>query len=67
MKYTGAHTIHDCIRTIKAVADAQGRILFIEPEDKKRPRRKGNTARSKAEQNVHAYCTSERGRSQCRK
>lgn len=61
MKYTGAHTIHDCRRTIKAVADAQGRILFIAPESKKATPPRGNPRRGQKQNKMYMLIVHKEG------
>ena len=68
MKHGGPYKTGDCIRTIKAIADGTGRVLYIAPdENEKRPRRSGEAARPKAEQNVHLKNSTRREKSQCRR
>lgn len=68
MKHGGPYQTTDCVRKVKAIADAQGRVLYIAPaEDEKRPGCAGITTGPKAEQNVHPYCSKGRSKSQCRK
>ena len=68
MKHGGPYQTTDCIRKVRAIADAQGRVLYIAPaEDEKRPCRSGTATGPKAEQNVHADYSMRKEKKQCRK
>ena len=68
MKHGGPYTTGDCVRSIKAIANAEGRVLYIAPdENEKRPCRSGTAARPSAEQNVHLKNNTRREKSQCRR
>lgn len=66
MKYDGPYTTGDCVRSIKAIASADGRVIYIAPcdEEKKSPRRSRTPARAKAEQNVHPDYSTRRKKKQ---
>ena len=69
MKHDGPYTTGDCVRSIKAIASAEGRVIYIAPDEgqKKRPRRSRTPARSEQEQNVLCKYNREKEDRQCRK
>ena len=65
MKYGGPYRIHDCKRTLKAIADAGGRILYLY-ENAKKPQAEREPGKGR-KQNVHPHYTGRKEKSQCRK
>lgn len=44
--------VMDCARTTRAIANAQGKIVFLWQEDMKRPRRNGRGGNVRSSKNV---------------